>query len=52
MIDIINRLEGTRKGGEGWTARCPAHDDKHNSLSVHHREGKWLLKCHAGCDVD
>ena len=52
MIDIINRLEGTRIGGEGWTARCPAHDDKHNSLSVRHREGKWLLKCHAGCDVD
>jgi hypothetical protein len=38
------------RSGEGWTAKCPAHKDKQNSLSVHHRDGKWLLKCHAGCD--
>ena len=51
MTDILNRLSGVRKAGDGWTARCPAHDDKQNSLSAHHRDGKWLLKCHAGCDV-
>jgi hypothetical protein len=22
---------------------------RHNSLSIHHRDGRWLLKCHAGC---
>jgi hypothetical protein len=38
------------RNGDGWTARCPAHDDQHNSLSIHHRDGRWLLKCHAGCD--
>jgi hypothetical protein len=30
----------------------PVHDDKQNSLSIHHRDGKWLLKCHAGCEVE
>jgi len=50
MIDILARLKRVRRSGEGWTAECPAHKDKQNSLSVHHRDGKWLLKCHAGCD--
>ena len=51
MTDLLKRLSGVRKTGEGWTARCPAHDDQQNSLSLHHRDGKWLLKCHTGCTV-
>src|SRR5215203_4585386 len=50
MTDLLARLQAVRRAGDGWTARCPAHQDQENSLSVHHREGKWLLKCHAGCD--
>jgi hypothetical protein len=50
MTDILAKLRGVRTSGEGWTARCPSHDDQENSLSLHHREGKWLLWCHAGCD--
>ena len=49
QIEILTRLIGVRRSGEGWTAQCPAHEDKQSSLSVHHRDGKWLLKCHAGC---
>jgi putative DNA primase/helicase len=52
MSDLLQRLSGVRKAGDGWTARCPAHDDEHNSLSLHHRDGKWLLRCHAGCTVE
>ena len=48
-MDLISRLQGVKRTGDGWTARCPAHEDKHSSLSVAHRDGKWLLKCHAGC---
>jgi hypothetical protein len=48
MADILSRLRRVRRSGDGWTARCPAHDDHRNSLSVHHRDGRWLLKCHAG----
>lgn len=51
-VDILDRLKGVRRSGKGWTAKCPAHKDKQNSLSVHYRDGKWLLKCHAGCDWD
>lgn len=49
-VDILARLKGVRRSGEGWTAKCPAHKDNQNSLSVHRRDGKWLLKCHAGCN--
>src|ERR1700722_10349034 len=50
MADLLARLRGVARSGDGWTARCPAHDDQHGSLSVHHRDGRWLLKCHAGCE--
>jgi putative DNA primase/helicase len=49
MVDLLTRLRGVAQCGNGWTARCPAHDDQHSSLSVHRRDGRWLLKCHAGC---
>jgi hypothetical protein len=49
MSDLLASLKGVRPSGNGWTALCPAHDDRHNSLSVHHRDGRWLFKCHAGC---
>jgi hypothetical protein len=49
MIDLLAQLKGVARGGDGWTARCPAHNDRHNSLSIHHRDGRWLLRCHAGC---
>src|SRR5262249_24213714 len=50
MTDLLARLIGVTRSGEGWTARCPAHEDRHNSLSIHKRDGRWLLKCHTGCE--
>lgn len=47
----IARLEGVRRAGAGYVARCPAHEDRNPSLSV--REGEHdrvLLKCFAGCE--
>jgi len=42
-----------RRSGTGWVARCPAHEDKRPSLSVGEgREGRALLKCHAGCSPE
>ena len=52
MTDFLNQFKGVKKSGDGWTARCPAHDDRQNSLSIGHRDGKWLLRCHAGCKVE
>lgn len=50
MTDLLARLNGVSRSGDGWTARCPAHEDRHNSLSIHKRDGRWLIKCHAGCE--
>ncbi len=51
--DLLNRLDGVKRSGDGWTARCPAHDDEHNSLSVRDGEGgKIIVRCHAGCTAN
>jgi AAA domain len=49
---ILPRLQAVKKSGDGWTARCPAHDDKDPSLSIAlGTDGRILLHCHAnaGC---
>jgi hypothetical protein len=41
---------GGRKVGTGWLARCPAHDDRQPSLAIAEaKDGKLLVRCHAGC---
>ena len=36
--------------GNGWSAKCPAHDDQRASLTIGEGEdGRALVKCHAGC---
>ena len=50
--DILSRLDKVRKCGTGYIACCPAHDDKHPSLSIKKVDGKILMYCHAGCEID
>jgi putative DNA primase/helicase len=51
--ELIAELKGVKKCGVGWTAKCPAHDDTRNSLSVSEGDdGRLLLKCHAGCEFE
>lgn len=39
--------------GEGWRARCPAHDDRRASLTVGVGEdGRALVCCHGRCERD
>jgi hypothetical protein len=52
MIDLLARLKNVRKTATGWTARCPAHEDHQNSLSVSKPDGNWLLHCFAGCSFE
>ncbi len=48
--EFLSRLEGVHGGNGQWSACCPAHEDRHQSLSVRvGRDGRILLKCHAGC---
>lgn len=50
--EIASALDGKRSGN-GWSARCPAHDDANPSLSISTGEdGRTLLHCHAGCSQD
>jgi hypothetical protein len=52
LARIIPLLENVKKNGSGITARCPAHDDRHNSLSIGRGDDdRALLKCHAGCET-
>lgn len=48
--EFLSRLEGVHGGNGQWSACCPAHEDRHQSLSVRAgQDGRILLKCHAGC---
>ena len=49
ISQIVQKLNGVRKGQNGFIARCPAHDDKQQSLSIGENGGKVLLNCFAGC---
>ena len=48
--EFISHLDGVKGSGNQRYARCPAHEDKRQSLSVSVADdGKILLNCHAGC---
>lgn len=48
--ETMAKALGGIKVGQGWTALCPAHDDREPSLSIRDSHGKVLVHCHAGCD--
>lgn len=48
----LHLFKGLEKSGNGWKARCPAHDDTVPSLSITKDGGNWLLCCHAKCATD
>ena len=51
--EVLNKLKGVKRSGSGWTAKCPAHEDQHNSLSINEGDnGKELYFCHAGCSFE
>ncbi len=55
---VLDKLDNVKKhqrtdGTVYWTANCPAHDDRHASLSIAEgRDGCAAIKCHAGCKTD
>lgn len=49
---VLSRLERVRKAGAGWSARCPAHEDRTASLSVAvGNDGRILIHDFAGCST-
>src|SRR5579871_6279840 len=50
---VLERLDHVQRNGKGLTARCPVHEDRHNSLSISEgKDGRVLLQCFAGCDTE
>jgi len=53
LDDMLAQLQGVRRSGDGYVALCPAHEDKHPSLSVTPAdEDQVLVNCHAGCTFE
>jgi hypothetical protein len=47
---VLSRLPDARRGGKGWMARCPHHEDSSASLSIAEgADGRALVHCFAGC---
>lgn len=49
LPDILAHFQGVKEMKHGYQALCPAHDDQKASLSITEKDGKVLVKCHAGC---
>jgi len=49
---VLSRLPDARRGGKGWMARCPHHEDSSASLSIAEgTDGRALLHCFSGCGL-
>lgn len=49
---VIAGLEAVKLEKPGqWVAKCPAHDDRHASLSVAQGRKGAVVHCHAGCEL-
>ena len=52
LTDFLSRLDGRKKCGGYYMAKCPAHGDEHQSLSIREEDGMILVNCHAGCSAE
>jgi hypothetical protein len=51
--ELATRLNARKTGLSRWTSKCPAHPDDAPSLSLSEgQNGRTLLKCHAGCNLE
>lgn len=50
---VLPRFDSVRRSGAGYTAKCPAHEDRRASLSIGPgRDQPVVFHCHAGCHPD
>lgn len=50
---VLSKLSTAKPNGNGWKARCPAHEDRNPSLSITTGDdGRALIHCHANCSPD
>lgn len=47
---VLSKFHNVKRLANGeYTARCPAHDDQKNSLTIRPADNRILLYCHANC---
>jgi len=45
--NFLSRLDKVKQVGRGeWVACCPAHDDKHPSMSISEKGDTFVVHCH------
>jgi hypothetical protein len=48
--NVLGHLQGVRRSGAGYMAKCSHHDDRQASLSIREKDdGTVLIHCHRGC---
>ena len=50
--EILSHLQVKKRYQDKAQCQCPAHDDRHASLTVTKGRDSVLIHCHAGCDID
>src|SRR5438309_1874070 len=50
--EFVATLQGVKRTPNGWEARCPAHEDSKQSLSIKDDPEKLIAHCHAGCSFE
>lgn len=49
---VLSKIAARQSGPNRWIAKCPGHVDRSPSLSIAAlKDGRVLLHCHAGCEV-
>lgn len=52
LQELLTRFNMVRRlKDNSYQCKCPAHDDKHASLTISEQNNKILLHCHAGCST-
>ena len=52
LFDLVAGLKARHSGPNSWMALCPGHEDRTPSLSISDKDGKILVRCHAGCSQE
>lgn len=51
LEDFLDRVEGAKKNGGGFSFICPSHEDREASAHVAEGESGLVLQCYAGCET-
>jgi putative DNA primase/helicase len=52
LATLLGRFKRVRRSGDGYVALCPAHDNRHPSLSITEGDGRMLVHCFRDCGIE